>query len=101
MEKPTSTFFRVLAAHAALLTYSLLALFPVLLIILNSFKDRLTIFATPFTLKNSGTFTLYGYQKLFITSPFDFFLLNNFLVTGLADPDPVCQLDGGVRSGRI
>ena len=82
MEKPTSTFFRVFAAHAALLAYSLLALFPVLLIILNSFKDRLTIFAAPFALPSSGTFTLEGYRTLYTTARFDLFFLNSFLVTG-------------------
>jgi raffinose/stachyose/melibiose transport system permease protein len=81
VKKSISRFFRVSAAHAALLLYSLLALFPVLLIILNSFKERLTIFAAPFDLPSAATFTLDGYRTLETTARFDLFFLNSFLVT--------------------
>jgi raffinose/stachyose/melibiose transport system permease protein len=81
MEKTPSRFFRVFATHAALAGYSVLALFPVLLIVLNSFKDRLTIFATPFALPSVSTFTLDGYKTLAATARFDLFFLNSFLVT--------------------
>ena len=80
-KKSFSGFLRVFAAHAALLLYSVLALFPVLLIILNSFKDRLTIFAAPFDLPSAATFTLDGYRTLGETARFDLFFLNSFLVT--------------------
>jgi len=50
MAKPNSQTWRIITIHAALLAYSAFALFPVLLIILNSFKDRLTIFSAPFAL---------------------------------------------------
>jgi raffinose/stachyose/melibiose transport system permease protein len=73
--------FRVFAAHAALSAYSVLALFPVLLIILNSFKDRLSIFSAPFALPSAASFTLEGYQTLSATARFDLFFLNSFLVT--------------------
>ena len=73
-----------------------------LLIILNSFKDRLTIFAAPFALPSSSTFTLDGYQTLFTTARFDLFFLNSFLVTaGSLILILFRQLDGSVRSGRI
>jgi len=81
MEKSFPRVSRVLAAHATLLLYSALALFPVLLIILNSFKDRLTIFAVPFDLPSPATFTLDGYRTLGTTARFDLFFLNSFLVT--------------------
>jgi raffinose/stachyose/melibiose transport system permease protein len=80
-KKSFAGFLRVFAAHAALLLYSVLALFPVLLIILNSFKDRLTIFAAPFDLPSAATFTLDGYRTLGETARFDLFFLNSFLVT--------------------
>jgi raffinose/stachyose/melibiose transport system permease protein len=73
--------FRVFAAHAALSAYSVLALFPVLLIILNSFKDRLSIFSAPFALPSAASFTLEGYQTLSATARVDLFFLNSFLVT--------------------
>lgn len=82
MEKRFARSFKVIAAHGALSAYSVLALFPVLLIILNSFKDRLTIFAAPFVLPSADTFTLDGYKTLWTTARFDLFFLNSFLVTG-------------------
>src|SRR5258708_13746889 len=81
MAKANSQIWRVIATHAALLAYSAFALFPVLLIILNSFKDRLTIFSSPFALPDAETFTLAGYQTLSSTAHFDLFFLNRFLVT--------------------
>src|SRR6202521_1417798 len=81
MEKSFSRSLRVPAAHAALTAYSVLALFPVLLIILNLFKDRLTIFSAPFALPSADTFTLDGYKTLYTTARFDLFFLNSFLVT--------------------
>jgi raffinose/stachyose/melibiose transport system permease protein len=82
MEKSLHGFFKGLAAHSVLLLYSALALFPVLLIILNSFKDRLSIFAAPFDLPGASTFTLDGYKTLGATARFDLFFLNSFVVTG-------------------
>jgi raffinose/stachyose/melibiose transport system permease protein len=79
--KPSSRFFQTCATHAALSAYSVLALFPVVLIILNSFKDRLTIFLAPYALPNAATFTLDGYKNLAATARFDLFFLNSFLVT--------------------
>jgi raffinose/stachyose/melibiose transport system permease protein len=81
MAKSNSKFFQIFATHAALSAYSVLALFPVLLIIVNSFKDRLTIFAAPYALPNAETFTLDGYKTLSSTARFDLFFLNSFLVT--------------------
>lgn len=81
MEKSYLRVSKGLAAHATLLLYSALALFPVVLIILNSFKDRLTIFMAPFDLPNATTFTLDGYRTLWTTARFDLFFLNSFLVT--------------------
>ncbi|MGA8659446.1 MAG: carbohydrate ABC transporter permease [Chthoniobacterales bacterium] len=72
---------RIAAIHGALLAYSALALAPVLLVILNSFKDRLTIFSAPYALPNLETFTMDGYKTLFDQARFDLFFLNSFLVT--------------------
>jgi raffinose/stachyose/melibiose transport system permease protein len=76
-----SKLLRIAAIHGALLAYSALALGPVLLVILNSFKDRLTIFSAPYALPNMQTFTMDGYKTLFDTARFDLFFLNSFLVT--------------------
>jgi raffinose/stachyose/melibiose transport system permease protein len=81
MAKFSPRAFRVGATHFALIAYSSLALFPVLLIILNSFKGRLAIFSAPYSLPNPQTFTLDGYQNLFGIARFDLYFLNSFLVT--------------------
>jgi raffinose/stachyose/melibiose transport system permease protein len=81
MAKPNSQIWRTIAAHTGLLAYSAFALFPVLLVIVNSFKDRLTIFSAPFALPDGETFTLDGYQTLAATAHFELFFLNSFLVT--------------------
>ena len=41
---------RSIAAHAVLLTYTVIALFPVFVIVVNSFKNRRAIFADPLAL---------------------------------------------------
>ena len=76
-----SKFWPAVATHAVLIAYSVLALFPVLLTIINSFKDRLAIFGTPFALPSSDTFTLEGYQTLGSSAHFELYFLNSFLVT--------------------
>jgi raffinose/stachyose/melibiose transport system permease protein len=76
-----SKFWPTVATHAALLAYSVLALFPVLLIIVNSFKDRLTIFSAPFSLPSAETFTLDGYNTLGSSAHFELYFFNSFLVT--------------------
>jgi len=44
---------QLLGAHAVLLAYTALALSPILLILINSFKTRKAIFKTPYALPNS------------------------------------------------
>ncbi|HEU4741047.1 MAG TPA: carbohydrate ABC transporter permease [Meiothermus sp.] len=72
---------QVIGIHIALIAYSILALFPVLLVILNAFKDKLTIFSAPYALPNRQTFTLEGFRTLETTANFPAYFLNSFLVT--------------------
>lgn len=44
MSKARASFMRTGAVHAALIAYTLIALFPVFLTIVNSFKSRNAIF---------------------------------------------------------
>ena len=67
--------------HAVLLSYSLLALGPTLLIILNSFKSRQAIFDDAFSLPSPGTFDLVGYDTVFSGSSFDVYFRNSLIVT--------------------
>jgi raffinose/stachyose/melibiose transport system permease protein len=76
-----SKFWLTVATHAVLLAYAVVALFPVLLIIINSFKDRLTIFSAPLGLPFGDTFTLDGYATLGSSAHFELYFLNSLLVT--------------------
>jgi len=53
------------AIHGVLLGYTLLALFPVALTVINSFKERKNIFRYPYNLPTGELFTLAGYQTVF------------------------------------
>jgi raffinose/stachyose/melibiose transport system permease protein len=72
---------QVVSAHAVLLLYTAIALFPVLLIIINSFKSRRAIFGSPYTLPTSETFDLVGYETVFKRASFDNYFLNSVVVT--------------------
>lgn len=70
-----------LAAHLILLTYTVIAVFPVLLVIINSVKSRRAIFRSPYSLPTSETFDLVGYQKVLAGADFERYFLNSLIVT--------------------
>ena len=72
---------QILGAHAILMTYTVIATFPIVLVILNSFKSRRAIFQSPYTLPNAETFDLAGYLTVFTTANFEMYFLNSLLVT--------------------
>ena len=67
--------------HAVLLGYTLIALFPVLLVILNSFKDRRGIFTEPLQLPGAETFSLDGYATVLTEGDFGTYFANSLTVT--------------------
>jgi len=69
------------AMHAVLLGYTLIALFPVFVILINSFKSRKAIFREPLSLPNTDTFSLIGYQTVFQQGDFLLYLQNSMIVT--------------------
>jgi raffinose/stachyose/melibiose transport system permease protein len=75
------TWPALLASHVFLILYCALALFPIVLMIINSFKDQLSIFSAPFALPNAETFTLEGYKTLFAGTNFGGYVLNSLTVT--------------------
>ncbi|MDB5045181.1 MAG: ABC-type sugar transport system, permease component [Deinococcus sp.] len=75
------TWLPLLASHTFLILYCALALFPIVLMIINSFKDQLSIFSAPFALPNAETFTLDGYKTLFEGSNFGGYVINSLTVT--------------------
>ena len=70
-----------LAPHVILLGYTVLALFPVFLIIINSFKSRNAIFEMPYQLPTAETFSLIGYNTVFSRASFQQYFVNSIIVT--------------------
>lgn len=77
-----SQFFQLGAAQLFLLAYTLLAIFPVLLIVINSFKGRRAIFGNPYALPDPETFDLIGYQTLIDRGNFPSYFVNSLVVVG-------------------
>jgi raffinose/stachyose/melibiose transport system permease protein len=69
------------AAHGALITYMLIALFPVFVIVINSFKTRRAIFREPLALPNADTFSLVGYETVLKQGDFFLYFQNSMIVT--------------------
>jgi len=68
--------------HAVLLGYTAIALFPIALIVMNSFKERRAIFKQPLELPTAETFSLVGYETLGKRGDFPAYMLNSVMVTG-------------------
>ena len=70
-----------LSVHAILLAYTALALFPIVLTLINSVKARKAIFGAPLALPTPSTFSLIGYQKVFSDSSVMGYYVNSLTVT--------------------
>lgn len=81
MSRATSSLSRTIAAHAILITYTIIALFPVVIIIINSFKARNAIFRTPLQPPTPDTFSLIGYQTVWAQGNFLSYFQNSLIVT--------------------
>ena len=78
MRKPASA----IAVHGVLVLYTALALFPILLVIMNSFKARKAIFGSPLSFPTPSTFSLIGYDRVFSDSAVVSYYVNSITVTG-------------------
>lgn len=67
--------------HAILLCWTLLALFPLVLIVVNSFKTRKAIFGDPLGLPTGKALSLKGYESVMTNSDFPMFFGNSLIVT--------------------
>lgn len=70
----------MIGKHLILILFSLLALFPVLLIVVNSFKERAAIFNSPYRLPNAETWSLKGYETVFKRSDFILYYKNSLII---------------------
>jgi raffinose/stachyose/melibiose transport system permease protein len=77
MRKPASA----IAVHAILGLYTALALFPIILVIMNSFKTKRAIFNTPLQPPMPWNFDPIGYTKVFGDSAITTYYMNSIAVT--------------------
>jgi raffinose/stachyose/melibiose transport system permease protein len=78
MRKPLSA----IAVHGVLVLYTALALFPIILVIMNSFKAKRAIFGAPLVPPTTTTFDLVGYNRVFSDSAVVSYYVNSITVTG-------------------
>ncbi len=81
MSAATRSPWRSIASHAVLLSYTLIALFPVFVIVSNSFKSRKAIFSSPLSLPDPQTFSLIGYETVMKRGDFPLYFQNSLIVT--------------------
>lgn len=72
---------RRVAVHALLGSYTLIAILPVILIIMNSFKDRKSIFSHPMAPPSPGSFSMIGYETVLKQGDFTGYFINSSIVT--------------------
>jgi len=72
---------QLMAAHVILLTYTAFALFPIVLILINSFKTRKAIFKSPYALPDADTWSTVGYETVFKRANFPDYFRNSLIVT--------------------
>ena len=67
--------------HVVLLAYTLFAIFPIVLILMNSLKARKAIFGAPYLPPLTETFSLIGYNTVFERSNFQWYFVNSLIIT--------------------
>jgi raffinose/stachyose/melibiose transport system permease protein len=67
--------------HGLLIGYTVVALFPVVLVVLNSLKQRNAIFSEPIAPPSAETFSLVGYETLARRADFPGYFGNSLIVT--------------------
>jgi raffinose/stachyose/melibiose transport system permease protein len=72
---------RTAAAHAVLIGYTLISLLPVIFIVMNSFKSRRAIFASPLAFPGPQSFDLIGYTTIIAQGNFGTYFANSLIVT--------------------
>lgn len=74
-------FLEGLIPHLVLLSYAVIVLFPIIMILMNSFKARKAIFGMPFQFPNAETFSLIGYETVLQRANFQIYFMNSIIVT--------------------
>jgi raffinose/stachyose/melibiose transport system permease protein len=69
--------------HAVLIGYTTVALFPIVLVVMNSLKARIAIFGEPIAPPTTSTFSTIGYDTIGKRGEFPTWLSNSVIVTGV------------------
>jgi len=77
----TRRFLEASIPQLILMVYTVIALFPIFMIVMNSFKAKKYIFGSPFALPTPTTFDLIGYETVIQRSHFGTFFTNSLIVT--------------------
>jgi raffinose/stachyose/melibiose transport system permease protein len=70
--------------HIILIGYCVIALYPIVLIVINSFKSRAGIFGAPYAFPTAETFSTIGYDTVFSRASFGTNFMNSLIVTGVS-----------------
>ena len=81
MNKARRNPVNVAAAHGILILYTAVALFPVFVILINSFKSRRAIFREPLALPDADSFSTVGYQTVFNQGDFFLYFQKSLILT--------------------
>ncbi len=81
MRLSNRTLTRSALVHLILGGYTIIALFPVILIAINSFKSRKAIFRSPLSFPDTDSFSLVGYETVLKQGDFFGYFLNSLTVT--------------------
>jgi len=81
MNKARRNPVNMIAAHGILIAYTIIALFPVVVILINSFKTRRAIFREPLAVPHAESFSTIGYQTVFNQGDFFLYFQNSMIVT--------------------
>ncbi|MBO0140835.1 carbohydrate ABC transporter permease [Agrobacterium sp. Ap1] len=81
MATARTSYLRTGLIHVALISYTLIALFPVFLTLINSFKSRNAIFREPMAIPTPSTFSLVGYETVLKQGDFIGYFQNSLIVT--------------------
>jgi len=81
MNKARRTPLNTAAMHGVLIAYTVIALFPVFVILNNSFKTRKAIFREPLALPGPHSFSMVGYETVMKQGDFFLYFQNSFIVT--------------------
>jgi raffinose/stachyose/melibiose transport system permease protein len=81
MHRARSSTVNTALVHLALGIYTAICVLPVLLVVMNSFKDRASIFGHPLMPPTQTTFSLIGYTTVLGQGAFTSYFVNSMIVT--------------------